>query len=332
MQNRPKLFVVGAGAWGTALAILANRAGNRVTLWTRNKLVHSAIEQQRINNIHLPSIFIDPAIGVTEQVSDVRGCDCVLLSVPSQHIRTATIGLADYVEPEMPIIISAKGIERGSLLLMSEVVRSVLPHNPIAVLSGPNFAAEAAEGLPTASSIACADVKLGTHLQQMMSGKNFRLYQTDDIIGVQVGGAIKNVIAIACGIAMGFGLGENARAALITRGLAEMARLTKAKGGKRETLMGLAGMGDLILTATSSTSRNFSFGLALGQGLPITEALNTRKFGVVEGVFSVESACGLAGKFGIELPICGTVRSIVTGAMDISNGINELLERPLTSE
>lgn len=324
--------IVGGGAWGTALSVIANRAGSRVILGTRNPNVIHTIEDHRMNDIYLPSVFIDPDIQVTEKFGDVCRSDIVIMAMPSHILRTACILLSDLLNTEVPIVIACKGIERGSLMLMSEVAQSILPHNKIAVLSGPNFADDAAKGLPTATTIASADQELIDKVIYAFGGRLFRPYASDDVIGAQVGGAVKNIIAIACGIAAGKNFGENARAALVTRGFAEIARLTVAKGGKYETLMGLSGLGDLILTCGSVKSRNMSFGLALGQGKSKDEILSGRGRGATEGVFAAESIAKLAKKHDVSMPICEAVYRILYEGADIDRVINELLERPFTSE
>lgn len=324
--------VIGSGAWGTALAVLANRASSRVTLWTRNANVLESIQARRYNDAYLPGIFIDPAITVTDQLAEACDVDVLVLCVPSQSLRSTCIAISDLLAPEVPIVIATKGIERGSLYFMSELVNSILADNSIAVLSGPNFADEAAKGLPTATAIASADPALGERLMYVMGGRFFRPYYTDDVIGTQIGGAVKNVIAIACGIAYGREMGENAKAALVTRGLAEMARLCHAVGGKSQTLMGLSGMGDLILTCNSPKSRNMSLGLELGRGAPVAEVLSKPRFGVTEGVGTAESVTHLAQNLGVAMPICFAVNGILKGELSVKETVQHLLDRPFAAE
>ncbi len=331
-QNGYKVGVIGAGAWGTALSVIANRAGSKVTLGTRNSSVISAVRDRRINDIYLPSIFIDPSVAFTDELSDVCHNDVLILATPSHCLRAVCISISDSLPPTVPIVIASKGIERGSLMMMSEVVKAILPNNPIAILSGPNFADEAARGLPTATTIACADTSLWDMLMYSIGGRLFRPYMTEDVIGTQIGGIVKNVIAIACGIAVGKNMGENARAALVTRGFAEMSRLALAKGGKYETLMGLSGLGDLILTCGSQKSRNMSFGVALGQGKSKDELLAISGRGALEGVVSAESIDKLAGKYSISMPICEAVHHILYDNAPIDRVISGLLERPFVSE
>lgn len=335
MRNDGKSYhvgVIGGGAWGTALAILANRAGSRVTLGTRNTNVIQSIRERRSNDIYLPSVFIDPGIEATDRLMDVCRADVLIIAVPSHILRSACIAVSDMLDVKVPIAVASKGIEQGSLMLMSEIVQSLLPKNSIGVISGPNFAEEAARGLPTATTFASTDPALLDTLIYTLGGKLFRPYLTDDVIGAQIGGAAKNVIAIACGIALGKKLGENARAALVTRGFAEMARLAVAKGGKYETLNGLSGLGDLILTCGSVKSRNMSFGMALGQGRAKEEVLISRGRGATEGVIAAESVFRLAQKLGVETPICEAVHRILYENAPIHEVIGELLQRPFTSE
>jgi glycerol-3-phosphate dehydrogenase (NAD(P)+) len=332
MADNLSVGVIGGGAWGTALSILANRAGSKVTLGTRNANVIKAIQENRCNDIYLPSVFVDPAITVTDKFDAVCKSDVVIFATPSHVLRMVSIIFSDMLETKIPIIVASKGVERGSLMLMSEVVQSVLPYNPIGVISGPNFADEAAKGLPTATTIASADRELLDKLAYAVGGRMFRPYLSDDIIGAQIGGAVKNVIAIACGIAVGRGMGENARAALVTRGFTEMARLTLAKGGKYETLMGLSGLGDLLLTCGSPKSRNMSLGLAIGQGKPVEDVISSRGRSATEGYVAAESLIKLARKLGVSMPICEAIYYILYEKTPIDQAISQLLERPITDE
>ena len=319
--------VIGAGAWGTALAILANRAGSKTTLWTRNTQVLESVQDRRENAQYLSDQFIDPAITVTNDTSFVAECDLLVVTIPAQALRAVAISLSDKVPSNLPLIIATKGIERGSLMLMSEVVQSILPHNPYAILSGPNFAREAANGLPTATTIATHHSALAEKIAFAMGGKFFRLYVNDDPIGTQIGGAVKNVIAIASGIVEGRKLGENARAALITRAVVEVGRLAKAKGGREETLMGLSGLGDMLLSCTSRTSRNYALGVTIGRG-------NGHRPGgsLTEGVATAESVSQLARKLGIAMPIVAAVQGILSGKVAVDVAIEKLLERPFSIE
>ncbi len=334
MAHETRIGVIGAGAWGTALAMLANRAGSTATLWTRNVQVIESITQRRENIQYLPDIFIDPAIAVTDDLQQMGNCDALIISIPAQSLRTVAISLSDIVPSNLPLILATKGIERGSLMLMSEVVQSILPHNPYAILSGPNFAREAAEGKPTAAALATHHAAIAEKITFCLGGKFFRLYSNDDPIGTQLGGALKNVLAIAAGIVEGRGLGENARAALITRGMAEIMRLARAKGGQEETLMGLSGIGDILLSCSSQKSRNYALGVRLGQSQPgqLTGILANRTGGLTEGVATAESVNQLARKLGVTMPIAFAVVDILSGSTDIDHAIGKLLERPLGAE
>jgi len=325
------LGVVGAGAWGTALAMLANRAGTRTTLFTRNEYVIESVTNSRINAAYLPDAFIDPAINITSNMAELSGCDAVLVSIPAQSLRTVIITISDLVSSQTPIILATKGIERGSLLLMSEVTQSIMPINPLAVISGPNFAGEAAAGLPTATALATHHAHVAEQAAYMLSGRYFRVYSNEDPIGTQMGGALKNVLAIACGIAIGRGLGENARAALITRGLAEIGRLARAKGGREETLMGLAGMGDAMLSCSSEKSRNYALGVTIGKGGVVKPPAPGRGT-LQEGVATAESAFHLAQKMGVNMPIISAVYEVLHNGVPVDGAIEKLLERPAISE
>ncbi|MFZ4540454.1 MAG: NAD(P)H-dependent glycerol-3-phosphate dehydrogenase [Rickettsiales bacterium] len=325
-SEMPHVGVIGAGAWGTALAILANRAGSKATMWTRNTQVIDSIRSRRENAQYLSEQFIDPSIEITDSTNFLASCDMLVITIPAQSLRTVAISLSDAVPSNVPVILATKGIERGSLMLMSEVLQSILPYNPVAVLSGPNFAKEAAAGLPTATTLSLLQTQIADKIIFALGGKYFRLYVNDDPIGTQVGGAVKNVLAIAAGIVEGRKLGENARAALITRGMTEIARLAKAKGGKEETLMGLSGIGDIMLTCMSTKSRNYSLGVSIGRGTMRASG------GLTEGVATAESVTQLARKLGVAMPIAFAVHDVLTGSMQIGTAIERLLERPLVSE
>ncbi|MFO1243070.1 MAG: NAD(P)H-dependent glycerol-3-phosphate dehydrogenase [Rickettsiales bacterium] len=332
MSAALRFGVIGSGAWGTALAILANRAGSDVCLWTRSESIKEMIEQRRTNDVYLPDIFIEPSIEVTTDLRTACAADALILAVPAQSLRSLCISLSDLLQPETPLIIACKGIERGSLALMSEVVNATLPANPVMVLSGPNFANEAAKGVPTATVLAATERDEAERVRFALGGKYFRPYLSDDVIGVQIGGAIKNVIAIACGVANGMGYGENARAALVTRGLAEMIRLAEVRGGKRETLTGLSGFGDLMLSCCSRTSRNMALGYGIGSGKEGLEAVKAQSHGLTEGVATAESVYQMALKLGVSMPISMTVHEVLTGILTVEEGIKALLSRPFASE
>lgn len=332
MNSNYRVGVIGGGAWGTALGVIANRAGSKVSLGSKNPNVIASIKEKRVNDVYLPSVFIDPSIEVTDKFEDVCRSDILILAMPSYCLRSICISISDTLPPNVTLVIASKGIERGSLMLMSDVVKAVLPNNPVAILSGPNLAEEAAHGLPTATTIACANTELWDTIMYAIGGRLFRPYMTDDVIGTQIGGIVKNVIAIACGIATGREMGENSRAALVTRGFSEMSRFTVANGGKYETLMGLSGLGDLILTCNSVKSRNMSFGMAIGQGKSKEELLSNRGRTALEGVVSSESIYKLSKKQNISMPICEAVYRIIYEDESVDSVIDTLLERPFVSE
>lgn len=332
MQSQYSVGVLGGGSWGTALAISANRAGSKVYLTTRNKGVVESITEKRVNEIYLPNVFIDPAIEVTESIRDCCNAEILIIAVPSHCMRSVCIAISDFVSPDTPIIIGSKGIEKGSLFFMSEVVSHVLPRNPVGVLSGPNFASLVANSMPSATTIACEDVKLHDMLSFALGSKFFRPYTTTDVIGTQVGGAIKNVIAIACGIVTGKGYGENSAAALITRGFNEMSRLALVRGARLETLTGLSGLGDLVLTCSHERSRNMAFGIAIGQGRTVSDVVMYEGRGVVEGITTAESVVTLAKKYDVEMPICAAVHKIINENIQVERVIDELLSRPFIDE
>ncbi|CAA7624552.1 NAD(P)H-dependent glycerol-3-phosphate dehydrogenase [Magnetospirillum sp. UT-4] len=323
--------IVGAGAWGTALAVTARRAGRNVVVWAHEPDVVGAINAMRRNIAYLPDIHLDCCIRATTEIAETASAEAVLLVTPAQHLRAACRALAPHWRAGVPAVICAKGIEQGSGAMMTEVVAAELPHAPLAVLSGPTFAVEVARGLPTAITLACADAELGRRLVAALGTPTFRPYLADDLVGAEIGGAVKNVLAIACGIVEGRGLGDNARAALITRGLAELTRLALAKGGRADTLMGLSGMGDLILTASSAQSRNYSLGFALGEGQTLADILASRR-AVTEGVWTAGAVVEMATGLGIEMPICAAVDSVINRGHDLDDAITALLSRPFRAE
>jgi glycerol-3-phosphate dehydrogenase (NAD(P)+) len=324
-----RIAVIGGGAWGTALAQTAHRAGRAVTLWAREAEVVAAINRDHVNPLFLPGVALDPDIRCVSDLAEAAsGGDAVLLAVPAQHLRAVSAALAP---SKIPIVICAKGIEEKTGALLSEIVAAAMPGVPLAVLSGPTFAAEVARGLPTAVTLATADAALGRRLTEALGTRSFRPYLADDVAGVEVGGAVKNVLAIACGIVEGRQLGDNARAALITRGLAEMVRLALAKGGRAETLMGLSGLGDLVLTCTGAQSRNYSLGVALGQGRTLAAILAERR-SVAEGVTSAAATVALARRLKVDMPIAAAVDAILHRGAAIDEAIAALLARPFKSE
>ena len=302
MSDFIRVGVVGAGAWGTALAQVCARAGLDVTLWAREVAVAAAIRSAHENPLFLPGVSLDPRISATTDVAAMAGQDLLLAVAPAQHLRATLTGLAPYIRQGQPVLLCAKGVERGSLKLMTQVLHDTVPQACPAVLSGPSFAGEVARGLPTAVTLACADPDLGQRLAETLATPTFRPYWAADVIGAEAGGAVKNVLAIACGIVEGRGLGRSAHAALITRGFAEMTRLGIALGGRAETLAGLCGLGDLVLTCSSPQSRNMSVGLALGRGQSLAGALSG-KLSVAEGVASAPAVRALARGLGVDMPI-----------------------------
>ncbi|MEZ5935944.1 MAG: NAD(P)H-dependent glycerol-3-phosphate dehydrogenase [Alphaproteobacteria bacterium] len=327
------IAVVGAGAWGTALAINAARAGRKVVLWGRDRAAIGAMAAGRENARYLPGIALDPAIRVTADLAETAGADAILLVVPAQTVGEVAGALS---KGGQPLAVCAKGLERSSDRRLSEVVREAAPGRPVAALSGPNFAREVALGLPAAATLACADEDVGRTLAACMSHEKFRLYWTDDVIGVEIGGAVKNVLAIAAGIVAGRELGENAKAALITRGLAELMRLGEALGARRETLVGLAGLGDLTLTAGSPTSRNMAFGMKIGAGADPVR-LQQQPGALVEGVATASAVIRLAqGHAGARrpcpLPVCEAVAAILAGELEVDQAMEALMTRPLRAE
>jgi glycerol-3-phosphate dehydrogenase (NAD(P)+) len=325
------LAVVGAGAWGTALAATIRRAGAAVRIWARDPDVAAAINGAHENAAFLPGVILDPAITATTALADIATADAVVLVVPAQYLRGVAGELAQHLPAATPVVIASKGIECGTSATMSEVLDAVLPGNPRAVLSGPTFAIEVARGMPTAVTLAATDAALGRALVDAIGTASFRPYLADDPIGCEIGGAVKNVLAIACGIVAGRGLGENARAALITRGLSEMVGLAVAKGGRATTLMGLSGLGDLTLTCTAMQSRNYSLGAALGAGRTLAEVLGARN-SVAEGVATAAAVAALARSLGVEMPIVAAVDAILHHDAMIDEAIRALLGRPFKTE
>ena len=323
--------VIGGGAWGTALAQVCARAGLTVTLQAREVEVVEAINARNENPTFLPGVTLDPVIDATTELADLSPCDFILAVAPAQHLRSTLAALAPHVRAGVPILLCAKGVEQGTLCLMTEVLAQTIPDAAPAVLSGPSFAGEVARGLPTAVTLACPDEDLGRALAEAIATPTFRPYLAPDMIGAEAGGAIKNVLAIACGIVEGKGLGRSAHAALITRGFAEMTRVAEALGGQAETVAGLCGLGDLVLTCSSPQSRNMSVGLALGGGQTIDQAL-AGKLTVAEGVASAPAVRALARRLGVETPICEAVAAILAGEVGVDDAILGLLSRPLKSE
>ena len=331
MTTIEHIGIVGGGAWGTALAAATARAGRTVSLWAREEEVVASINGARENKRFLPGIVLDPAISASTNPAVLSAADLVLLAPPAQHFRTVAADITGHLNRTAPVVICTKGIERDSGALMSEVAREVMGDRPLAVLSGPSFAHEVARGLPSAVTLACADDALGKAVAAALGSATFRPYLSDDVTGAQIGGAVKNVMAIAAGIAIGRGLGENARAAIMTRGFAEMVRLVIAKGARLETLAGLSGLGDLVLTCSSTRSRNFSVGQALGEGEPLQAILGARD-SVAEGVTSAPAVVALGAKLAVDLPIASAVDGVLHKGADIGDTIAALLARPFRPE
>jgi glycerol-3-phosphate dehydrogenase (NAD(P)+) len=323
--------VVGAGAWGTALAQVCVRAGLSARLWALEPEVAKAINETHANPLFLPGVDLAPEIEAVTDLAALAGCDLLLAVVPAQHLRASLARLAPWINQGQPVVLCSKGVEQASLKLMSQVLEEVVPAACPVVLSGPSFAGEVARGLPTAVTLACPNAELGQALARSLATPAFRPYWSADIIGAEAGGAVKNVLAIACGISEGRGLGRSAHAALITRGFAELTRLAVALGGEAETVAGLCGLGDLVLTCSSPQSRNMSLGLALGRGESLEAAL-AGKLSVAEGVASAPAVAALAQRLGVEAPICEAVAAVLAGTRDLDEAIGGLLARPLRSE
>jgi glycerol-3-phosphate dehydrogenase (NAD(P)+) len=326
-----RVTIIGAGAWGTALALTAFRAGLEVTLWSISLDEVETINQRHENVYRLPGIALDPSLQATIEPEEASKADMIILAPPAQFMRSTCEIFHSLLLPHIPLIIASKGIEDGTAFLMSEVMQEFFPHNPILVLSGPSFASDVAKKLPTAVTLAANNLALSQKMAALLKSHYFRLYASDDIIGAQVGGACKNIIAIACGITEGLALGDNARAALITRGLAEITSLGCAMGAKLETFLGLSGVGDITLTSLSSQSRNKAFGLAIGHGTPLDELLTNKKT-LTEGVHTVSGAMLLAKKYQLEMPLTFAINDLLKGKRTAETLIDHLLSRPLKSE
>jgi glycerol-3-phosphate dehydrogenase (NAD(P)+) len=324
-----KITVVGAGAWGTALAMAARNAGRSVTLWVREDDVLADIRAGRENRF-LPGVAIPKDLIVTGDLAKAAKADAILLVVPAQVLHRFAETLRPHLTNGQPVVICAKGIEKDSGKLVTEVAAETLPDAPLAILSGPSFARDVARGLPTAVTIAARN-GLADQLQTALGSATFRPYASDDITGVALGGAAKNVYAIACGVVEGMGLGENARAALLARSFAELARLGESLGARRETLMGLSGLGDLVLTATSPSSRNFSFGMELGKGRAVSELCAPGR-PLAEGVATAPALVARAKMADVEMPIAEAMADLLSGALPLGEAMMRLMSRKLTTE
>ncbi len=326
-----KAGIVGAGAWGTALSTVCRRAGLDTLVWAFEKEVSGDINSAHENKMFLPGVKLDESIAATSDFTDLADRDFLLLVIPTQFTRGVVSDLASHIKKDIPLVICSKGIEIKTGKLLSEVLDEIIPDNPLAALSGPSFAADVARGKPAAVTIAGEDKGCAKDIGMALGQEMFRPYWSGDLIGAQIGGAIKNVLAIGCGIAEGKAFGASAGAALITRGMAEMVQFAKAKGGHPTTLMGLCGLGDTVLTCTSTMSRNFSLGKALGEGQTMEDILKNRK-SVSEGVYTSRIVVKLAGEFGFEMPICTAVHDILHKGADVDETIHGLLTRPFSEE
>lgn len=328
-QPYSRIAVLGAGAWGTALALTAVAAGRDTLLWVREDDVLASIRARRQNRF-LPDVILPEQLKVTGDLAEAASAEALLLAVPAQVLHGFVEKLAPHLKPGVPLVICAKGIEKASGKLVHEVVAGAAPSATVAILSGPSFARDVAKGLPTAVTIAAKTDAAG-RLQACLSTPVFRPYASDDVTGVALGGAAKNVYAIACGVVEGLGLGENARAALLARSFAELARLGEKMGARSETLMGLSGLGDLVLTATSRSSRNFSFGVALGQGNSLAE-MNRPGHPLAEGVDTAPALVTRAKQAGVEMPIAEAMADLISGALPLGEALTRLMSRRLKAE
>lgn len=323
--------VIGGGAWGTALANQGALNGVETLIWAREEAVVEAINGQRENSVFLPGVELETGLRATGELSALSGADAFLMVTPAQHLRATLSELCHFVPANAPMALCSKGVETGTCLLMTEVLAEVCPAMRPAVLSGPSFAHDVARGLPTAVTLACADEALGARWMATLGTPHFRPYLSADLVGAELGGAVKNVLAIAAGVAEGRALGKSAHAALVTRGFAEFQRLGVALGADAQTMAGLSGLGDLILTASSVQSRNMSLGVELGRGRAIDAVLSERK-SVSEGVPTAAAVVALAEKAGVDMPICEAVAALVDGRKSVDRIIEELLSRPFRTE
>jgi glycerol-3-phosphate dehydrogenase (NAD(P)+) len=322
-----RISVIGGGSFGTAMACVLRRSRHEVRLWAREPEVVASINEARVNSLFLAGVKLDPGIEATgELAAAVRGSDFILMAVPAQYVRSVALALRPALPSGTPVVSCAKGIERGSCALMPEVLAEALPQAPVAMLSGPSFAREIAADLPCGVALACADLALARQLARDIANPRFCVHPGDDVAGTAIGGAMKNVVAIACGVAAGRRLGENARATLLALGLAETARLGRAKGARSETLMGLAGAGDMMLTAASLQSRNTSLGVALGEGRRAGEVLAERRE-VTEGVYSAAAVVALAQHLGVDMPIAAAVDDVVNRGGDLDAAVARITAR-----
>lgn len=327
------IAVVGAGAWGTALAKLLSEKGEAVTLWCREPEVAESVRAHHVNDRFLPDARLPASLQVTVELrAAVEGRELIVVAVPSQYLRAIVDGLASHVDREQRFVSATKGIEENSLLTMSEVIRDVLPFSPdLTVISGPTFAKEVSSGEPTAIVAASVTEASAVAVQARLATRAFRVYTNEDVVGVELGGALKNIIALAVGVAAGLGFGHNPKAALMARGLKEIERLAEAMGGQRSTLSGLAGVGDLVLTCTGELSRNRTVGVALGRGERLQDILSSMPQ-VAEGVSTTHAAAALARRHGVDMPIALHMERLLTGEITAEQAVEDLLARPLGAE
>jgi glycerol-3-phosphate dehydrogenase (NAD(P)+) len=327
----PKIGVVGGGAWGTALAQLSAKAGCAVDLWVREPDVVTSINEEHENKVFLPGINLSEKITATGQLERLAGSDYIFMVAPAQFVRNVLLELKAHISENAVIVLCAKGIEQSTGKIMSEIVTEILPKSPLVVLSGPTFAREVAQGLPSAVTIASKYQRVTQRLSDAIGQPTFRPYASRDVVGAEIGGALKNVFAIACGITTGRKMGDNARAALITRSLSEMVRFGEHYGADRSTMMGLCGLGDLILTCSSTQSRNMSLGIAIGEGKSVAEIMGGRKT-VAEGYHTSSVLAEICREKEIDMPIVMAVNGILHEGKDVSTVIDDLLNRPFVSE
>lgn len=326
-----KVGIIGAGAWGTALASLMARRGHETWLWALEPECAASINDHHVNHLYLPDVVLPNTLRATHDLADLQRCEIILLVVPAQHMRATLQAFMSYSHDNQVMVLCSKGIEIGSLSFMHTVLRQTLPQARMAVLSGPSFAIDVAQGLPTAVTLACEDSVLCAQLADWIRTPTFRPYLSADIIGAEIGGAVKNVLAIACGMVLGLGLGRSAHAALIARGFSEMSHLGAAMGAQAETLTGLCGLGDLVLTCSSEQSRNMSCGFALGQGADLTDYLAGRN-SIAEGVTSAPALQILSQKYKVSMPISNSVAEIISGRTTAQAELSALFSRPVKAE
>lgn len=325
-----KITILGSGGWGLALACTCDRLGHDVTVWSAFSDEIETIRRTGELKAKLPGVQIPKTVGLTTDISCVGGADIVLVGIPSAFVRSVCEQAKPYVSAESILVSTAKGLEDGSLKRMSEIIGEVFPEHRIVVMSGPSHAEELGLGIPTAVAVASSDVSAAEFIQQAFSDNTLRLYVNNDVIGCEIGGAVKNVIALCCGLTDGLGLGDNTKAALITRGLSEITRLGVALGGKRSTFAGLAGLGDLVVTCTSIHSRNYRAGVLIGKGTAPSEAV--RQVGTVEGYACAKATLGLANKLGVSMPITEEINEILFDGQPARQAINDLMSRPIGVE